>query len=107
MNTNGKHPSKLLWLGGLVLVLVAGTAMAGDHHRGVRFQGSFGFYAAPAAVYPVYPVYPVSPPVVVYSYSQPYYTYTYAPPVIVNGYWGSRGSYYVAPRGHYGSSHRR
>jgi hypothetical protein len=104
MNTKREHPSKLLWLSGLVLVLVAGTAMAGDHHGGVRFHGGIGFYVAP----PVYPVYPVSPPVVVYSqpyYAQPYY---YAPPVIVEGYWAGPRSYYVAPWGHGGYwRHRR
>jgi hypothetical protein len=111
MNTNRKHSSKLLWLSGLVLVLVAGTAMAGDHHRGVRVYGGFGYYGAPAVVYsdyPVYPVYPACPPTVVYSYSQPYYVQPYyAPSVVVGGYWGGSG-YYAAPWGHYGySRHHR
>jgi hypothetical protein len=108
MNTKRKSSSKLLWLGSLVLVLVAGTAMAGDHHRGVRSYGSYGYYGAPAVVYSNYPVY-VSPPTVVYGYSQPYYAppcYVqpyYAPSIVVGGYWGGSG-YYGGSWGHYGSS---
>lgn len=113
MNTNQKHRPRLLWMGGVVLALMAGTAMAGDHHgRSVRGGGSFGFYVGGAAypvystypVYPVYQTYPVCPPVVVYSYSQPYY----APPVIFRSSWGYPRTYYAAPRGHDGyRGHRR
>ena len=97
MRTNRNNTSKLLlWVGGLILVLMSGTAMAGEHHgRSVRYLGGFGYYGGPPvySVYPgysgysAYPVYSVAPPVVVYD--QPYV----APPVVVGNYWQFPGSF--------------